>query len=758
MKKTTKKQADEDFDMMLKKFIDEDFDSSDDWEDTTFDDDDDEEENLPFPKEMKDKVADVMIRNHYSLRKCMDDISSVEMELLADHNFFSDATMVVTFKGKPKASLRQQRFSCYFYTDDCIPICEGSDVTNIKYGNSRQIKVEIPCHQIWIPGRYFLIVRDNEDSSSIMRIDFILDDRLMISQGDWKRCRVMSMEDMLTSCLTSENDNWSNISRMPGSFQIRQSVLLALQVLFYNECRKESCGEIKTCMNRLICMKNPSSDFLARLHILMAPDYSFRYVDSSTLFDITRTNPYEMLHEVLNEITNMKLFCLTRLNELTGASGKVIMRKFIDIIQKSYGKTLLWLCGTRQEIDNVMALYPSLKQFFNEDSWLEQKPSNAYEMVQAFFNVFAEENLTPNMHVKNRLSRTIIQGVEQGKLSDWTIDEVHQFIEAEIIPQYFKHLISNTDTDYASLLQEEDIPFDKLIDTSSTYEESITGLREMIGLDDVKQGINTMANQARLFIERRRRGLKSDNHQIYHSIFTGNPGTGKTTVARQLGKIFHSLGLLSKGEVIAVDRTRLVGQYIGQTEENMKAILEEAKGNVLFIDEAYTLYTGSDDNKDFGRRVLDSLLTVLTQPNSDMLIIFAGYTKQMDVMLNSNPGLASRFPFRYYFDDYSSEQLMEIAMRLFKREEYTLTKEAMSEMEKTISEAVRLKSANFGNARWVEQFVHNGIIPAMANRIFSTGSNDFQSIDASDIRKAFEKYNPKVTELKPRHYVTGFSV
>ena len=190
----------------------------------------------------------------------------------------------------------------------------------------------------------------------------------------------------------------------------------------------------------------------------------------------------------------------------------------------------------------------------------------------------------------------------------------------------------------------------------------------------------------------------------------------------------------------------------------MKAILEEAKGNVLFIDEAYTLVTGADDKKDFGRRVLDSLLTVLTQPNPDMLIVFAGYKNEMQAMLSTNIGLAGRFPYRYHFDDYSAEQLMEIAQRLFERDDYLLTSEAAQELQKTITQTIAQKPANFGNARWIDQFVHNGIIPAMADRIYATGSDDLQHIEAIDIRKAFEYFKPKTIELKPaRHRVAGFS-
>ena len=188
----------------------------------------------------------------------------------------------------------------------------------------------------------------------------------------------------------------------------------------------------------------------------------------------------------------------------------------------------------------------------------------------------------------------------------------------------------------------------------------------------------------------------------------------------------------------------------------MKNVLEQAKGNVLFIDEAYTLYTGGDDRMDYGARVLESLLTVLTQPDPDMLIVFAGYKMQMDAMFSANPGLSGRFPYRYHFEDYTKEQLLEIACRLLSNEEYILTDEAAAVLEDAISQTFCQHLSNFSNARWIEQFVHHGIIPAMADRVFSLGSNDFQHIEASDVLKAFEKFNPKVIALEPRHHIAGF--
>lgn len=745
MQKDLKTQTDDDFEKLLDDFINGKYDGA-------------LETELPFPKEMDDRVAQVKLNDNHEKHKCMDDIASVDLKLMSDADHYSDVAMRVTLKGKPNAILRQHRFSCYFYTTDYYPVCEGGQVEKTKNGRRRELILNISCERIWIPGKYILIIRDDLDCLSVMRIDFSLDERLVVALDSQKCLGPISFENTLASCFQCDNANWTGVSHTPGAAQMRHRAILSTQMALFNEYRKdEGIGELRFCKNLLVAMNNPTVDFLGRLAMLIDSDYGFKFIDCASLYDLSCNNPYEPLQEKFDD-TNMKLLCLTRIQELSAPTGKVALRKIIDKVRLSGDHTLIWLCGTRREIEELLNVAPSLKQFFQADSWVEQQPSTPYELVQAFFARMVEENLELSLQTKDHLARAVIEGCEKGAITSWSSLEVRQFIEKEVIPRYFRRVLLSEKDGLQALLEEEDIPFDKLTDATSTYEQSISELNAMVGLEGVKQGIRTMANQSRLFLERRKRGLNTSGELAYHSIFTGNPGTGKTTVARQLGKIYHALGLLSKGEVIAVDRTRLVGQYIGQTEDNMKLILDEAKGNVLFIDEAYTLVTGADDKKDFGHRVLDSLLTVLTQPNPDMLIVFAGYENEMQTMLSTNVGLAGRFPYRYHFDDYSAEQLMEIARRLFERDDYLLTPEAALELQKTITQAIAQKPANFGNARWIDQFVHNGIIPAMADRIYATGSDDLQHIEAIDIRKAFEYFKPKTIELKPaRHRVAGFS-
>ena len=761
MEKKTKSE-DEDFERMVREFIDtelNDEDSPDDFE-TSDDLDDQLTDDMPFPKDLNDKVANAMMKANCHDADFLKDVAKVTVEVGPDYdkNVLWDAPLAVTFHPKSKAYLRQYRFECFIYDEAFYPIINSDETTLVKRNRNKTVTMELNPIEVWIPGRYVLLINDVQDASTF-RVDFTIDESMNATCSQPQACQRGGIEEVLVCCMQGKEDYWERMASRPGMAQFRRKALEARQLMLYNECRKEyELDVMNSCENLLICTRNDDIGkyVLQCFQRLMTGNDCATSIDSASFFNLACNNPFEPMNELLDN-ADMKMLCLTNLKELTGSNGKIIMRRIIEKVREANGHLPFWLCGPRQQIDELLNLYPSLREFFLPESYVEQEAYTAFELVQSFIGKLYMENMVPNVPVKNRLTRAIIQGFQQGVLANWTVADIHRFVVEEIRPRYLRRTMTIMFESSFMLLTEEDIPFDKLTCGSSAFDESMQELNEMIGLENVKQGVMTMSNQARLFIERARRGLKTSSPKIFHCIFTGNPGTGKTTVARKLGKIYRSLGLLSKGEVIAVDRTRLVGQYIGQTEENMKVVLEEAKGNVLFIDEAYTLVTCTEDKKDFGGRVLDSLLTVLTQPNPDMLIVFAGYPKEMDTMLSTNPGLAGRFPFRYHFDDYTAEQLMEIARHLLERDEFILTDEADLSLEVAIEETLERKQPNFGNARWIEQFVNNGIIPAMADRIYSSGSTDLQRIEAADIAKAFEKFKPKANEPKPtRHRVKGF--
>ena len=779
MKKESKNNVEDEFDLFLQKFIDDALDSESADNDEDFQDDDPnadyyddavepdasdkheepDEPRLPFPPEMDSRVADIRMKTCLEEHHDMDDVQSVSIELMPGTENCLCNDVSVTIQMKPKNRVQLQRFKCFVYTDSLFPMCAMADDTPVKRLHDRRMTVDLPCDYVWVPGKYILYVNDSTDES-MMRIDFTLDDAMRLTAQPPQMLQPYCEEHILVICIEGVDSDWESLTEMPGLAQFRKRVMQSRQLVLFNEFRKEcGMGEMISNLNLLICTHNDdiTPELLRHFLRMLSYEPSFTHIDCSTLYDPTSQYPYEQLNSKLCN-DGRQVYCLSHLGELLGANGKIIMRRIMEKFRSSDTTDNLWLCGTRQEVDDVLELYPSLKPYFEAGSYIEQERYGAFELVQTFFRELARENLYPTEEMKDRLSRAVIQGCKEGAVTNWSLSDIRRFIADEVRPRYLRRALPLMSNNEVTQLSVEDVPFERLTDTASTYQESIRELNEMIGLEEVKQGVTTMANQARLFLERRRRGLKTGSQMVFHSVFTGNPGTGKTTVARKLGKIYHSLGLLSKGEVIAVDRTRIVGQYIGQTEDNMKVLLEEARGNVLFIDEAYSLCTSDIDKKDFGHRVIESLLTVLTRPNPDMLIVLAGYTKEMDAMLDSNPGLRSRFPYRYQFDDYDAAQLMEIARHLLEKEDYILTDEAEAELRKAIEQTLMMKLPEFGNARWIEQFVHNGIIPALANRVFVTACDDLQRIEASDVTKAFERLKPKTASLKPhRKVVSGFS-
>lgn len=263
-------------------------------------------------------------------------------------------------------------------------------------------------------------------------------------------------------------------------------------------------------------------------------------------------------------------------------------------------------------------------------------------------------------------------------------------------------------------------------------------LEAMVGLQRLKDDMKEARMMAMFNKKRAEMCLQTDGEQRNHMLFLGNPGTGKTTVAKLVGQMYHSMGLLSKGHTVETNRSKLVGEYIGMTEKKTLDAIEEARGGVLFIDEAYTLVSHESDTKDFGKEVLNALLTVLSEPEPDMIIILAGYEDKMAAMMKTNPGLKDRFPLTFHFDDYSAGELMEMACRTLEAGNYRLTDEAHKCLASLIEKASAQRDEYFGNGRWVHNLINQGIIKSMARRVMS-GSAAVRNIDISllcDIQEA----------------------
>lgn len=266
-----------------------------------------------------------------------------------------------------------------------------------------------------------------------------------------------------------------------------------------------------------------------------------------------------------------------------------------------------------------------------------------------------------------------------------------------------------------------------------SVEEALCELNSLAGLDEVKQDVNTLVNLMKVQKLRAERGMKTPSVSK-HLVFSGNPGTGKTTVARLLAGIYNSLGVLSKGHLVEVDRSGLVSGYIGQTATKVMEVVEQSLGGVLFIDEAYTL-TSKKGEGDFGQEAVDTILKAMEDNRDDLVVIVAGYTNLMEEFLDSNPGLRSRFNKFMKFEDYTPEQLLEIMDGMAQKQDYLLEKEARQKVLTHYEKICTNKPENFANARDARNLLERAIAK-QACRIVGENNPDkevIMTIKAEDI-------------------------
>ncbi len=232
-------------------------------------------------------------------------------------------------------------------------------------------------------------------------------------------------------------------------------------------------------------------------------------------------------------------------------------------------------------------------------------------------------------------------------------------------------------------------------------------LSTLIGMEEMKRTIKEI--YAWIYVNKKREesGLKAGK-QALHMMFKGNPGTGKTTVARLIGHLFQKMNVLSKGHLIEAERADLVGEYIGHTAQKTRDLIKKAMGGILFIDEAYSLGRGGE--KDFGKEAIDTLVKHMEDKQHEFILILAGYSREMDYFLSLNPGLHSRFPLVVDFPDYSISQLMEIGEKMLKEKEYTLSHEAERKLrEHLLWVKTALTPVSFSNGRYIRNILEKSI-------------------------------------------------
>ena len=272
-----------------------------------------------------------------------------------------------------------------------------------------------------------------------------------------------------------------------------------------------------------------------------------------------------------------------------------------------------------------------------------------------------------------------------------------------------------------------------------TQEELLEILDALIGLEGIKQSVKSLINYVKI------RNLREENELpnpplSLHMVFSGNPGTGKTTVARILSELYKAIGVLSKGQLVEVDRSGLVAGFVGQTALKTSEVVASALGGILFIDEAYALAPDVGSGNDFGREAIEALLKLMEDHRDDLIVIVAGYNEPMERFITSNPGLESRFNRYFFFEDYNSDELYAIFDVMCVRSEYILTDDAKDYAREHFCLIYEQRDENFGNARHVRNFFEN-IVTVHSDRVSTLDGHtrdDLTMVIREDLEKAAE--------------------
>ena len=356
------------------------------------------------------------------------------------------------------------------------------------------------------------------------------------------------------------------------------------------------------------------------------------------------------------------------------------------------GKFVVIAAGYRMEMENLFRINPGFRSRFNY--FLDIKdytPDQLYQIMQVFakdkkyiFSAEAEE-LTRKMitEMYNSRDKDFANGRTMRSLFDQICKKQAQRLQGESIAQ-----MSNEEL---MTIKVEDVPYEapKSVDVS----DCLAKLDGLVGLSAVKKEVANLTAYLNLQIKRG----ETNTFQGKHYVFTGNPGTGKTTVARIMADVFRTLGIVSKGQLVEADRSKLVSGYSGQTAIKTNQLVDQALGGVLFIDEAYTLKSG--DNDSFGSEAIDTLLKRLEDDRGKFICIVAGYTDQMHDFIDSNPGLKSRFTQTIHFDDYTPDELTEIFLNLAKGKNFTVDENTNAAIHRQFEQLYLRRDKNFGNAR-----------------------------------------------------------
>jgi SpoVK/Ycf46/Vps4 family AAA+-type ATPase len=438
-------------------------------------------------------------------------------------------------------------------------------------------------------------------------------------------------------------------------------------------------------------------------------------------------------------------YSLARADDDSKDFGKEVIEILVKEMSDGVGDIAIIGAGYPKQIKSFIDSNPGLKSRFSEyfhfDDYLPE------ELHQIALYTSEQKQVCFSEEADNYLKEQLTEAYRKrddhfgnARFVNAIVDEAKQNMGLRLMQSSNIANLTNDDlstvtlTDLELVFQAEQKKKLKLAINDKQLNDAIAELNELVGMEKIKQDIQELIKLIRFYNET---GKDVVNKFSLHSVFTGNPGTGKTTLARIMAKIYKALGILERGHVVEVDREGLVAGYVGQTATKTAAAIDEAMGGILFIDEAYDLSSKNSSN-DFGQEAIQILLKRMEDMRGKFGVIVAGYTENMNTFIESNPGLKSRFDKTFVFEDYNAEQLWRIAKNLLHKENLVASAEAEMHLTNYLMELYEKRDNFFGNARSVRQIVGD-IVMKQNLRLAAIAAdqrnkNDLQTLAYEDVK------------------------
>ncbi|MBQ7512983.1 MAG: AAA family ATPase [Prevotella sp.] len=543
----------------------------------------------------------------------------------------------------------------------------------------------------------------------------------------------------------SLDDILSDLDRYIGMDEVKKAVReIAFTVHNSVQRAERGLGEQEKAGIHIVLTGNPGTGKTTIARKLGEILESIGYLDSGHVVEVDRSkmvSPYQgETPKVVDRLCDKAMGGILFVDEAytlapvsqsgdKDQQGTQALEQLMKRMEDDRGKFVVIAAGYRQEMDNLFRINPGVRSrfsyFLNIDDYT---PDQLYQIME----MFAKEKKYQFTPAARDLTLKMITELYNSRDKDFangrTMRQLFDKIVSKQAERLQKQDISQLTNEQMMQIDVADIPYEapKAVD----YTECLAKLNGLVGLSGVKKEISNLAAFLNLQI---RRG-ETNTFQGKHYVFTGNPGTGKTTVARIMADVFRTLGIVSRGQLIEADRAKLVAGFAGQTAIKTNQLIDSAMGGVLFIDEAYTLK--SNDQDSFGAEAIDTLLKRLEDDRGKFICIVAGYTDNMHDFIDTNPGLKSRFTQTIHFDDYTPDELTQIFINLCKGKNFTVDEETQAAIHRQFEQLYLRRDKNFGNAREARRIFDQAVERQSQRLVSMMGDPNFKDEDMYRITMA----------------------